>query len=62
MITNSEQKWEVGQEVKVGFLSLIVTAKVPTPGDHKPDAYLLQSRNGKHKYRFVPHFGVQKIT
>ncbi len=57
MIQNSKQKWEVGQTVKVGFLSLVVVAKVPTPGDYMPDAYVLTNSKGTF-YRFVPHNGL----
>jgi hypothetical protein len=60
MITKSKQQWEVGQTVKVGFLSgLIVLAKVPTPGDCAPDAYLLA--RGEKFYSFVPHNGLTGI-
>lgn len=61
MITKTDQSWEIGESVKVGFLSLIVTAKEPTPGDHKPDAYMLQSKDGTRNYRFVPHHGIERI-
>lgn len=61
MIRNSSQVWEVGETVKVGFLTLRVTAKVPTPGDFAPDAYLLTDKTGQKKYRFVPHNGLQRI-
>lgn len=60
MIRNSEQNWEVGSEVKVGFLTLKVTAKRPTPGDWKPDAYELVSAKGV-RYEFVPHNGLTRI-
>jgi hypothetical protein len=60
MITNTKQNWEVGSWVKVGFMTLLVTAKVPTPGDYAPDAYLLQSAKGK-RYKFVPHNGLECI-
>lgn len=62
MVKNSKQVWEVGEMVKVGFLSLIVTAKEPTPGDFMPDAYRLVSRDGSKQYRFVPHNGLQRIN
>jgi hypothetical protein len=65
MIKNSKQVWEVGQTVKVGFLSLVVTAKEPTPGDFAPDAYLLMGvgKNGAiREYRFVPHNGLERIN
>lgn len=60
MIQNSKQKWEVGQTVKVGFLSLQVLAKIATPGDWLPDAYALGS-NGKF-YKFIPHNGLTRCT
>jgi hypothetical protein len=60
MITRSAQLWEVGETVKVGFLSLRITAKEPTPGDYAPDAYHLTDRSGTKKYRFVPHKGLER--
>ena len=60
MIKNSKQNWEVGQAVKVGFMTLKVLAKVATPGDYKPDAYALES-NGKF-YQFVPHNGLSRCA
>lgn len=60
MIKNSKQHWEVGQQVKVGFMSLQIVGKVPTPGDYMPDAYALQS-NGRY-YRFVPHNGLSRCS
>ena len=61
MITNSSQNWEVGQIVKVGFMSnLTVIAKVPTPGDYAPDAYTLRSAKGVD-YSFVPHRGIARL-
>lgn len=58
MIRNSKQSWEVGESVKVGFLTLIVVAKVPTPGDFLPDAYVLTNKGATKFYRFVPHHGL----
>lgn len=60
MISNTKQNWTVGQTVKVGFMALTVLAAVATPGDYKPDAYVLQSSNGTF-YQFVPHNGLTKI-
>ena len=60
MIRNSKQHWEIGQMVKVGFMTLRVCAKIPTPGDYMPDAYALES-NGKF-YRFVPHNGLARCA
>jgi hypothetical protein len=61
MIKNSKQKWEVGSTVKVGFMSLVVIEKEPTPGDFMPDAYILLSAKGV-AYRFVPHHGLERIS
>ena len=59
MISNSKQDWTAGQTVKVGFMSLTVVRAIPTPGDYKPDAYILESK-GRY-YRFVPHNGLERI-
>lgn len=61
MSRNSNQDWSVGQVVKVGFLSLQVIAKIPTPGDYMPDAYALATKDGTKFYRFVPHFGLTSV-
>ena len=58
-ITNSSQKWTVGEMVKVGFMRLRVIALEPTPGDYRPDIYHLQSDKGI-KYTFTPHFGLER--
>jgi hypothetical protein len=61
MITKSKQAWEIGQTVKVGFLSgLVVMTKIATPGDYAPDAYIL--RRNEQLYKFVPHNGLEKIS
>lgn len=57
----AKQNWSVGSTVKVGFLSLVVVAKVATPGDFKPDAYVLASPTKGTFYEFVPHNGLNKI-
>ena len=61
MITKSKQVWEVGEMVKVGFLTLRVTAKEPTPNDYMPDAYLLTDKTRTKNYRFVPHNGLERL-
>ncbi|WP_234382784.1 hypothetical protein [Variovorax sp. PMC12] len=57
----AKQDWSVGATVKVGFLSLTVIAKVPTPGDFRPDAYVLANAAKGTFYEFVPHNGLTKI-
>lgn len=61
MINRTKQVWEVGEMVKVGFMTLRVTEKEPTPGDSMPDAYLLTDKTGTKNYRFVPHNGIERI-
>lgn len=60
---HTKQVWQVGEAVKAGFLTLRVTAIELTPGDYKPDAYLLCGLGDKadRKYRFVPHNGLERM-
>lgn len=61
MIRKTNQVWEVGSSVNVGFMKgLKVIAKVPTPGDYAPDAYVLEQ--GEKFYSFVPHNGLSRLT
>lgn len=61
MIACTKQNWQIGTKVNVGFLrGLMVVAKIPTPGDYAPDAYLLF--NGSKFYQFVPHNGLTALT
>lgn len=64
MINKSKQTWQVGETVKVGFMQLRVVSLEPTPGDYKPDAYLLcgLGANESRKYRFVPHNGLERLN
>lgn len=63
MITNSKQAWQVGETVKVGFMTLRVVEKEPTPEDYMPDAYILVGlgKNEGRRYRFVPHNGLERL-
>jgi hypothetical protein len=61
MVKRSKQNWAVGETVRVGFLTLTITALEPTPGDHMPDAYRLVGANGA-AYRFVPHYGLERVS
>lgn len=60
-IIRTAQKWQVGEVVKVGFLVLKVTGFVPTPNDHRPDQYQLESSKGV-KYTFTPHYGLKRTN
>ena len=59
-ITKTKQAWTVGSTVKVGFLILRVTAFIPTPGDGMPDIYALESLDGRKRYEFRPHYGLER--
>jgi hypothetical protein len=59
MISRSKQNWTIGNQVKVGFLTLTIKAAHETPGDFPPDACLLE-RNGE-LYEFVPHNGLTAL-
>lgn len=61
MINRTKQLWEVGETVKVGFLSLRVLAKVATPGNYLPDQYALTNADGSRFYRFIPHNGCTRV-
>ncbi len=61
MIRNSKQKWETGNTVKVGFLSLRVTG-ARSEYDGLPDIYELESMDGSKKYEFIPHNGLTRVA
>ncbi|MDB5397398.1 MAG: hypothetical protein JWM91_4904 [Rhodospirillales bacterium] len=63
MTRTCKQKWEIGQVVSVGFISgLEVIGKVATPGDYKPDLWVLVQASTKRIYRFVPHSGLSRVN
>jgi len=62
MASKQTQNWATGNTVKVGFLTLTVKAKIATPGDFAPDAYILINAAGTQLYKFVPHNGIEKIS
>ncbi len=59
-IQRSKQTWTPGSQVKIGFLTLTVLDLIRTPGDHRPDIYLLADRKGQ-QYKFTPHHGLKKL-
>jgi len=55
------QDFSIGATVKIGFMSnLRVLAVEETPGDFRPDCYILQAASGT-KYRFQPHYGLERL-
>lgn len=61
MINKTQQNWTPGATVKVGFLTLRVVRAIATPGDFRPDEYILESLKGNKQYSFVPHHGIERI-
>lgn len=60
---SNKQNWEIGQIVKVGFVAgLEIIGKVATPGDYKPDLFVLVQASSKRIYRFVPHNGLTRCN
>lgn len=63
MVRNSTQSWHEGETVKVGFVTgLEVVKRIPTPGDHAPDAYALWQPSTGRFYHFVPHRGLSRCA
>lgn len=61
-ITHSPQDWTPGKFVNVGFLKLRILEVIPTPKDHKPDAYILTDPRKGKVYKFTPHFGLELLS
>jgi catalase len=60
-ITRTAQNWTTGQTVKVGFMSLVVVQCIPTPGDYRPDTYILSNAEQTKLYKFTPHYGLESL-
>jgi len=60
MIKNTTQKWEIGQVVRVGFVSNLKVLDIKAL-DGIPDTYSLEGKDGAI-YEFTPHYGLNKIT
>lgn len=57
----AKQAWAIGQIVNVGFIKgLIVKEKVATPGDYRPDGYVLWQPATNRWYSFQPHYGLAR--
>ena len=58
-IIKTRQNWDIGQTVKVGFMTLKVLS-VRAEYDGLPDIYTLESAKGV-KYEFIPHNGLTRL-
>lgn len=55
----AKQDWQIGEVVKVGFVAgLEVIKKIATPGDYRPDIYVLWQAANNRFYSFQPHYGL----
>lgn len=57
----AKQKWRAGNQVRIGYLELVVTNKVPTPKG-EPDAFELESLDRTRHYRFQPYRGLARVS
>ena len=51
---SATQTWAVGEQVKVGFLSLRIVSKTG-------DGWKLTNKDGSKHYEFVPHLGLFSV-
>lgn len=54
--------WVPGDEVSIGYMTLVVGRRIPTPGDGKPDIWLVHSLDGTRDYHFQPYSGLKLIA
>lgn len=60
---SAKQTWSIGETVKVGFVDgLEVIKKVQTPGDYRPDFWVLWQAKTNRFYAFQPHFGITRCA
>jgi len=60
-LKTSKQSFEVGEVVKIGFVTgLQIVKKVATPGDYRPDFYVMRQASTDRWYAFQPHFGLTR--
>lgn len=60
MITNTQQKWNIGDKVNVGFMKGLTVLAIRSEKDGMPDIYELVSSKGV-RYDFIPHNGLTRI-
>jgi hypothetical protein len=57
------QSWNEGDVVKIGFISgLEIVKKIATPGDFRPDFYVLWEPKKDRFYAFQPHYGLTRCA
>lgn len=60
MITRTKQNWQIGETVKIGFMTLRVIG-CRAVNDCLPDIYQLTSLDGKKFYEFIPHNSLTRV-
>jgi hypothetical protein len=59
----AKQNFSEGETVKIGFVDgLEVIKKIATPGDYRPDFYVLWQSATNRFYAFQPHFGLTRCA
>lgn len=57
MITNSKQKWSVGQTVNIGFMKGLTVKAALATGE-----YLVSNAASTKLYSFTPHDGIRAVS
>ena len=57
----TKQEWSVGNNIKVGFLTLKITGTGEYTSQQGHIVYKLSSLDGARRYEFSPHEGLKKI-
>jgi hypothetical protein len=60
--SGGSKNWEPGDQVAIGYMQLIVGRRIPTPGDGKPDKWLVHSLDGTRDYHFQPYSGLKMVA
>lgn len=62
MNKKSKQNWAVGNEVRVGFLTLIVEGVETHTNCYGQVIYRLANKDSTKKYTFSPYYGLDRIS
>lgn len=61
VIAKSKQNWEIGNLIKVGFLTLKVL-NIEAGKNGLPDYYILENPKNGGLYRFIPWYGLEAFS
>lgn len=60
--SKAKQDWTVGNEVKVGFLTLVVKSLDDNTNCYGQRVYNLENKDGSKKYTFSPYYGLDRVA